>query len=90
MAGEEDYAPIELGKNKVVRVTKFKVKINYFSHSPCNKEMIKNDFQTLKKRNHQTLLFFQKSDNERLKLMKINFIADLNLFLGKISPHRYP
>jgi len=24
MAGEEDYAPIELGKNKVVRVTKFK------------------------------------------------------------------
>ena len=44
MAGEEDYAPIELGKNKVVRVTKFKVKINYFSHSPCNKEMIKNDF----------------------------------------------
>ena len=79
MAGEEDYAPIELGKNKVVRVTKFKVKINNFSHSSCNKEMIKNEFLKMnfrnkKKRNHQTLLFFQKSDNERLKLMKINKI----------------
>ena len=49
MAGEEDYAPIELGKNKVVRVTKFKVKTIYFSPSSCNKEIIisylKNKFE---------------------------------------------
>ena len=51
MAGEEDYAPIELGKNKVVRVTKFKVKINNFSHSSCNKEMIKNGFLKMNFRN---------------------------------------